>query len=143
MVTAANWSEANDSLVNYKEWIFHDVDPIYTQLRDKLKWAILSGQLHPGESIPSIREMASILLINPNTVSRAYRLVGDEGLIETTSGKPHRIVSDNAVIQKIRAQEGQILSCNYVRGMMELGFTKEDSLAFIKNYIQGKMRGET
>ena len=136
MVTATNEPGANDSLVNYKEWTFHDVGPIYTQLRDKLKWAILSGQLKPGESIPSVREMASILLINPNTVLRAYKLIIDEGLIEFTKEKFYRVVSDNIVIQKIRAEEVQILSCNFARGMVELGFTKEESLDFIKAYIK-------
>lgn len=98
--------------------------------------------MQPGETIPSIREMASILHINSNTVARAYRLVSGEGLIETINSKHHRIVSGNIVIQKIRAQEAQILSCSFVRGMMELGFAKGESLAFIKDYIQQQMREE-
>lgn len=123
----------------YTEWVFHDVDPIYTQLRDKIKWAILNGQLQPGENIPSIREMASILRINENTVSRAYRLISDEGLIESIKGRSYSIISDNVAIQKIRAQEAQILCCDYMRGMMTLGFSKEDTLTLIDNYIQRRM----
>ena len=142
MTAVINWPEAGNSPVNYKEWAFHNVEPIYTQLRNKIKWAILSGQLRPGESIPSVREMASLLLINPNTVSKAYKLVCDEGLIETTGGKTYKVVSDNVIIQKVRAKECQILSCNYVRGMMELGFSKTESSVLIKEYIQGKIQGE-
>lgn len=142
MTAVINGPEADNSPVNYKEWAFHNVEPIYTQLRNKIKWVILSGQLRPGESIPSIREMAPLLLINPNTVSKAYKLVCDEGLIETTGGKTYKVVSDNVIIQKVRAEECQILSCNYVRGMMELGFSKTESSALIKEYIQGKIQGE-
>lgn len=126
----------------YNEWVFHDVHPIYMQLNDKIKCAILSGQLQPGEGIPSSREMASILHINPNTVARAYRLIKDEGLIESTKGRICKVISDNVAIQKIRAQEAQTLCCTYIREMMALGFNKEESIAFVKDYVQRRMQGE-
>lgn len=128
--------------MNYAEWAFHDVSPIYIQLKQKLRWAILSSQLKPDETIPSVREMASILHINPNTVARAYRLIKDEGLIESTSGRTCKVISDNVAIQKIRAQEAQILCCNYIREMMTLGFDKEESITLIKDFVQRRMQGD-
>lgn len=65
----------------YSEWAFHDIEPIYLQLVDKIKCAIYSGQLSAGEKVPSIRIMAKILHINPNTVMRAYKIVCNEELI--------------------------------------------------------------
>ena len=121
--------------INYAEWVFCDVIPIYLQLKDKLRLAILGGGLQPGESIPSIRDMASILHINANTVAKAYKLIRNEGLILTSSGQTTKIISDNVIIQKVRKQEAQILCCNYVRGMMDLGFNSEESLIFIENYV--------
>lgn len=126
----------------YTEWVFHDVFPIYMQLKDKLKWAILSGQLQPGEEIPSIREMASILHINTNIAARVYKLIRNEGLLELVKGKTCRVISDNVSIQKIRAQEVQILCCDYVRGMMALGFSKEESFTFINDYIHRQIQGK-
>ena len=126
----------------YKEWVFHDVHPIYIQLRDKIKCAILRSQLQPGEGMPSFREMAAILHISSNTVARAYRLIKDEGLIESTKGRICKVISDNVAIQKIRAQETQTLCCTYIREMMTLGFNKEESIAFIKDYVQRRMQGE-
>ncbi len=128
--------------MNYAEWAFHDVSPIYIQLKQKLRWGILSSQVKPGETIPSVREMASILHINPNTVARAYRLIKNEGLIELTKGRICKVVSDNVAIQKIRTQEAQTLCCTYLRKMMTLGFDKEESIALIKDYVQRRMQGE-
>ena len=56
----------------YSEWAFHDIEPIYLQLIKKIECAILSTQLSAGEELPSIRVMAKMLKISPNTVMRAY-----------------------------------------------------------------------
>lgn len=58
-------------------------EPIYAQLTRQLKHAISTGQLIPGERIPSVRAMATDLAVNPNTVARAYRDLEREGLLET------------------------------------------------------------
>ena len=55
--------------MDYENWVFHDVTPIYLQLCNKMLYKILCGNLCSGESIPSIREMAKLLHINPNTVA--------------------------------------------------------------------------
>ena len=69
--------------MNYTEWIFNEKSPIYIQLAHKLRYSILGGRLLPGESIPSIRSMADMLHLNVNTVARSYRLLNQEGLINT------------------------------------------------------------
>ena len=58
--------------MNFSEWAFHDVEPIYLQLIQKIEYAILSKQLSAGEKLPSVREMAKLLHISPNTVMKAY-----------------------------------------------------------------------
>lgn len=61
--------------MNYEKWAFHDITPISRQLIQKLIYAILSNELSAGDSIPSVREMAEILHINPNTVLKSYKAV--------------------------------------------------------------------
>ena len=61
--------------MNYEKWAFHDITPISRQLTQKLIYAILSNELSSGDSIPSVREMAEILHINPNTVLKSYKAV--------------------------------------------------------------------
>jgi GntR family transcriptional regulator len=60
--------------------------PLYLQLVEQLKHAIASGAIAPGEQLPSVRKMAEDLLINPNTVVRAYRDLESEGIVELRHG---------------------------------------------------------
>ena len=66
---------------------YRDVRPIYAQIIDGFRSQILSGILTPGEKLPSVRELASGLAINPNTIQRAYRTLEAEGWIATVPGK--------------------------------------------------------
>lgn len=60
--------------------------PVYAQIIDQIKRAIACGILAPGESLPSLRETAISLRVNPLTVSKAYKQLENEGLIETRHG---------------------------------------------------------
>ncbi len=63
-----------------------DTQPIYQQLRDHTVARILAGELAEGEALPSVRQLAVELQINPITVSRAYQLLVDEQLVEKRRG---------------------------------------------------------
>lgn len=69
--------------------------PIYEQIKKQIKSKISLGSLKPNESLPSIRDLATKLIINPNTVARAYRELEKEGFIYTRKGKGC-YVSDNS-----------------------------------------------
>ena len=79
-------------LLNYR-----DSRPIYEQIKEGLRQLIITGALGSNEKLPSVREMAAQLAINPNTIQRAYRELEAEGYIYTIAGKgsfatdtPHR-----------------------------------------------------
>ena len=64
-----------------------DHRPLYEQIRDKLKELIIAGLLSENDKIPSVREMAGILAINPNTIQKAYRELESEGYIYSVKAK--------------------------------------------------------
>ena len=64
-----------------------DASPIYVQIMDGLRQQITSGVLRQGEKLPSVRELAVELSINPNTIQRSYRQLEMEGWIATVPGK--------------------------------------------------------
>ena len=66
---------------------YRDARPIYTQIIDAIKEQITTGVLMPGDKLPSVRELAGSLAINPNTIQRAYRELETEGWIASVSGK--------------------------------------------------------
>jgi GntR family transcriptional regulator len=63
-----------------------DSRPIYGQIADRVKFAVAGGVLRPGDLVPSVRELSRQLVVNPNTVARAYRELQAEGLIEPVRG---------------------------------------------------------
>jgi GntR family transcriptional regulator len=73
-------------------FLWFDVDPrsevpIYQQLVDGVKAAVARGILHPGDKLPSVRELAGRIAINPNTIAKAYQELEREGIIETLRGR--------------------------------------------------------
>jgi len=63
-----------------------DDRPIYGQIVDCVKFAVAGGVLRSGELVPSVRELSKQLVVNPNTVARAYRELQTEGLLESVRG---------------------------------------------------------
>jgi len=66
---------------------YRDARPIYTQIADNFRSQILAGILRSGDKLPSVRELAASLAINPNTIQRAYRELELEGWIASVPGK--------------------------------------------------------
>ena len=66
---------------------YRDTRPIYEQIKDQLRRLIMTGGIAQGEKLPSVRELATMLAINPNTIQRAYRLLEFNGWIVTIPGK--------------------------------------------------------
>jgi GntR family transcriptional regulator len=64
----------------------HNGLAVYDQIVRQLKFAVADGALRPGEMIPSVRELARELAINPNTVARAYRQLQDDGVLDVVRG---------------------------------------------------------
>lgn len=66
---------------------YRDTRPFYQQIKDNVRQLVVSGALKKDEKLPSVRELAASLAINPNTIQRAYRELENEGYIYTLSGK--------------------------------------------------------
>jgi GntR family transcriptional regulator len=67
--------------------------PIYRQILDQVRRMVASGQLPPGTTLPSVRDLAIRHTINPMTISRAYTMLEAEGLLERNRGKPMTVAS--------------------------------------------------
>ena len=66
---------------------YRDPGPVYDQIKRKLRDRILAGALEEGEKLPTVRDLAATLAINPNTIMRAYRELEAEGYIYTIQGR--------------------------------------------------------
>ena len=66
---------------------YRDARPIYAQISDGIREQILAGVLEPGDKLPSVRELAATLTINPNTIQRSYRELEMQGWVASVPGK--------------------------------------------------------
>ena len=66
---------------------YRDNRPFYQQIKDNIRQLVISKALLENEKLPSVREMAASLAINPNTIQRAYRELENEGYVYTVTGK--------------------------------------------------------
>lgn len=83
---------------------YRDNRPFYEQIKDNLRQLVITQSIGENERLPSVREMASALTINPNTIQRAYRELEKEGYIYTIPGKGSFAAPGND-LQKSRQQE--------------------------------------
>lgn len=86
--------------------------PIYRQLVEQVRRMVASGQLAPGTELPSVREVAAEYTVNPTTISKAYSLLENEGLLQRNRGKPMTIVASRrahgSLGQRLRQIEPQV-----------------------------------
>ncbi len=101
--------------------------PIYLQLMEQVKHGIETGALRPGEQLPGIRPLAEELVINPNTVAKAYRELEHEGVVEIRHGAG-AFVSATARAKKATdaLRAGQTLVAGTVEKLRARGVTDEE-----------------
>lgn len=79
---------------------YRDIRPIYSQIIDGFREQIAAGVLQPGEKLPSVRDLAATLAINPNTIQRAYRQLELEGWIVSMQGKGSFVSGEMSIRQR-------------------------------------------
>jgi len=80
-------------------------EPIYEQIKNQIRSAIMSGELAAGEALPSLRKLAKELRVSVLTVTRAYNELADEGLVENVQGKGTFVMERGNELMKERARE--------------------------------------
>lgn len=120
--------------INYK-----DSRPIYEQVKDNLRRAIITGLVKPDEKIPSVRDLAGQLTINPNTIQKAYRELETEGYIYSVAGKGS-FVGDYAPAIEVRRRELFSALEATVSELLHLNLTAEDVCAHIREFTGKELR---
>ena len=106
--------------------------PIYTQLIDQLKQDIASGALPPGERLPSVRDMAAELSVNPNTVQRALQELERAGLIYTQRTNGRFVTEDTASIRRCKDSLAEGLIREFLAAMTLLGYQRQEIVSLLQ-----------
>ncbi|AJY74082.1 GntR family transcriptional regulator [Paenibacillus beijingensis] len=116
----------NDVQVGGMRLLLDLSQPLYEQVLDQVRSSIAKGEIALGDKIPSVREMAQALKINPNTVMRAYQELERDGLTQTRRGQGTFITTDADKVQEVRNGLAERAVDEFLGRMASLGFTLKD-----------------
>lgn len=103
--------------------------PVYEQVKQGMKLAVISGYLQQGDQVMSIRELAARLKIHPNTIAKVYYQLEVEGFIYSKPGTGYFVKVDHRKIQREKQDLFKKVTRDYVVKAMNLGYSLEDMIA--------------
>ena len=126
------------SLIENIHLDFRSGVPIYTQIVEQVKLQVVSGELKPGDQLPTVRALALELRVNFNTVARAYRLLDEAGIISTQQGRGTYIldVPPPERTDKLRQQALDALTRDYLKEAHRLGCNPDEISKTLKEQIE-------
>ncbi|GAA0721338.1 GntR family transcriptional regulator [Clostridium malenominatum] len=117
---------------------FDEKTPIYIQIMDYIKENIISGKIKPGDKLPSVREMATLLKVNPNTLQRAYGELEREDITYTQRGMGTFVKEDMKMIEVLRRDMAKEVINMFVERMKNIGFDEEDIVKVVVEKLKGE-----
>lgn len=111
---------------------FDNKSPIYLQIIDQIELYIVSGKIPPGEKLPSVRDLATIARVNPNTVQRALTELEQLKLITTERTNGKFVTTNENYLSKFREKFALIKTREYLTAMSELGFDHKSTIKYLK-----------
>ena len=120
---------------------YRDKRPLYEQVCEKLTHLIVSGVLQPDEKLPSVRNLAMELSINPNTIQRAYAMLEQDGYIYVITGRGNFVAQPSAWQKEHLTAAEQALE-NAVDQALNDGLTQEQVRDIVKRVFE-KREGQT
>ncbi|MCC9626242.1 GntR family transcriptional regulator [Thalassospira sp. MA62] len=117
---------------------FNTRAPVYLQVVDYFKKKMALGELRAGDEMPSRRELANDLKINPNTVQKAFKEMEDQQLITTERNRPSRVTTDDVILKHIRSEIVDDAVAVFVEAIQELDVSVDELVEKIKRqYKEG------
>ncbi len=118
-------------------WNMESDRPIYAQLVERIQMQIVSGQYPPGGKLPSVRELAAVASVNPNTMQKAFAELERSGLIVTQRTNGRNVTEDEVLIGNVKKGLAREHLEVFLSGMKELGYTGQDTMELLQQYIEG------
>lgn len=119
-------------------WDLDSDRPIYAQLVERIQMQIVSGYYPPGGKLPSVRELAMVAAVNPNTMQKAFAELERSGLIITQRTNGRTVTEDAEMIQCIRQELAKEHVDVFFNRMKELGFSKKEIVELIQQAYEGE-----
>lgn len=121
-------------MVSFAGLVLEDGTAIYLQIILFIKRAIVAGLISDGDELPSRRYLSTLLGVNPNTVQKAYRMLEEEGLMQSHTGARSYVLLNNLVKEKVRSELIEEDARSVVNSMKQMGIDKSEALKLIDRF---------
>jgi GntR family transcriptional regulator len=112
---------------------FNDKTPIYLQIMDLIKMDIVTGTLKSKDKLPSVREMAVTLKVNPNTLQRAYQELERLGIVYTQRGMGTFVGEEENMVEDLKKEMAKEVIDSFILRMKSLGFTDNEIIKCVSS----------
>lgn len=120
-------------------WKMDDSRPIYMQIMEIIQMDIFSGKYKAGDKLPSVRDLALLASVNPNTMQKALVELEDIELVYSQRTSGRFITSDQSKIETLKLQLADTFTEEYLTKMNQIGFNNSE----LSSFITEKVKGET
>jgi len=121
-------------MISFENFMMQDGSPIYLQILLYIKRGIIAGIVSDGDELPSRRVLSALLGVNPNTVQKAYKMLEDEGLIQSRTGAKSCVAVTVAKLREIREELLEEDAKTAVNSLKQMGVSKEEAHVLIDRY---------
>lgn len=119
-------------LIDFEGFVKTEGQPIYLQIMRYIKQGMASGIIADGEELPSRRALSAYLTVNPNTVQKAYRLLEEEGLVQSHAGAKSFVCATERQRAALRRELTENELRGMVRNMKGMGLTAKEAAALVE-----------
>jgi len=109
-------------------WQFNSNRPIYQQIVDEIELRILNGTYEMGMRLPSVRDLAVLAAVNPNTMQRALAELEEMGLVTTQRNTGRTVTTDETAVSRARDSKADLLAETFMMQMQALGLSRKEVL---------------
>ncbi len=121
-------------MISFDSFILTEGIPIYLQIVRHIKQGIVAGIIIDGDELPSRRVLSALLGVNPNTIQKAYKILEEEGFIQSHSGAKSYMSLTAEKIQEISNEFLENDARNAVNTLKQMGITMAEAISLIEKY---------
>lgn len=123
-------------MIDFGGFVQTEGQPIYWQIMRYIKQGLAAGTIADGEELPSRRTLSAYLTVNPNTVQKAYRLLEEEGLVQSHAGAKSCVCATEQQREALRRELTEEGMRAMVRDMKRMGLTAAEAAALVKKLYE-------
>ena len=121
-------------MISFGNFIIEGDSPIYIQILRHIKMGVVAGTVIDGDELPSRRVLSALLGVNPNTVQKAYRLLEEEGLIQSHTGAKSYMLLNEEKVAEIRGQLVEAQAKEAVASLKRMGIPLDEATALLERF---------